>query len=184
MRARFLLSLSAALGVLASASHATAQGTAGVSPYHNMRATPTTQPTSNYQTTGRSNPALDFYGGSRSLAYAPQSRPVPLPAPVPVQTRPIAKPFSNVQQTSAMSPYLALDVRESETSIPNYYLYVKPHLDQRRLNHVQQAQYRRLQQQVRTATAGGAVSGPNGGIPTTGHSAQFMNNGGYYPGLR
>jgi hypothetical protein len=46
---------------------------------------------------------------------------------------------------------------------------------------VQQAQYRRLQQQVRTAATPGVVTNANGGIPTTGHSAQFMNNGGYYP---
>ena len=61
---------------------------------------------------------------------------------------------------------------------------MKPQLDQQRTNHVQQAQYRRLQQQVRTATNAAAAgpTGPyNGGTPATGHNSQFMNNGGYYP---
>jgi hypothetical protein len=183
MSARFALAAVFALAL--PASHAVAQAPAAYSPFTNGRVTPPTQPASSYQrVSGRSNPALDFYGGSKALAYAPQSRPLPLPAPVPVQTRPTAKPFSGVQQASAISPYLMLDARETPDGLPNYYFYVKPQMDQRRVNQAQQAQYRRLQQQVRTASAAGAATNPNGGIPTTGHSAQFMNNGGYYPGLR
>jgi len=175
MRARFALSLVAALGFYLTTTYAAAQAPAGDLLPSQLRHRPTS---------GRSSPALDFYGASRSMAYVPPSRPTPLPAPLPVQTRPIAKPFSGVQQASALSPYLALDARESETSLPNYYLYVKPQLDQQRYNQVQQAQYRRLSQDVRKANAGGAVTSPSGGIPTTGHSAQFMNIGDYYPGLQ
>jgi hypothetical protein len=131
---------------------------------------------------GRTNPAFNFYGGTAASAYAPQPRLKPLPPPRPVNLAPTAKPFSGVQQAAAISPYLGLDAaRETESSLPNYFLYVKPQLDQQRVNRVQQAQYRQLQQQVRTAGAPGVVTSPNGGIPTTGHSSQFMNNGGYYP---
>jgi hypothetical protein len=63
-------------------------------------------------------------------------------------------------------------------------LYVRPQLDQNRINHNQHAQTRKLQQQVRTASAPGVVTSAGGGIPTTGHSSQFMNSGGYYPTLQ
>jgi hypothetical protein len=139
------------------------------------------QPAVSYErVSGRNNPAASYFGGSTAAAYAPRP-PRPVPSPQPVNIRPAAKPFSGVQQASTISPYLGLDARETESSLPNYFLYVKPQLDQQRMNHVQQAQYRQLQQQVRTAGAPGVVTSPNGGIPTTGHSAQFMNNGGYYP---
>jgi hypothetical protein len=140
-----------------------------------------TQPGVSYERlSSRNNPALSFYGAAPSPAYAaPQPR--PLPPPRPVNLAPPGKPFSGVQQTTGVSPYLGLDARETETSLPNYFLFVKPQLDQQRNYQVQQAQYRKLQQQFRTAAAPGVAMNPHGGIPTTGHSAQFMNNGGYYP---
>jgi hypothetical protein len=184
MRIRSALSLAATLGFTLAAHHAAAQSTARFHSPGGGAVAPVTQPVRSYErTTGRNNPALNFYGGSRAMAYAPQNR-TAAPAPLPVQTAPMAKPFSGVQQAGGVSPYLALDARESPTSLPNYYLYVQPQLQQQQMNQVQQAQYRRMQQQLRKAAAGGAVSTPNGGIPTTGHSAQFMNNGGYYPGLK
>lgn len=143
-----------------------------------------TQPVRRYeQTTGTNNPALNFFGGGKRYAYM-QPAPVQAPAPVAVQTAPPAKPFSEYYQQPTISPYLALDARESDAAIPNYFMYVKPQLDQQRFNQAQQAQNRRLQQQLRRASAGGTVVTNNGGIPTTGHSAQFLNSGGYYPGQR
>jgi hypothetical protein len=146
--------------------------------------TPVAAPTTSYErVSGRNNPALSFFGGSPALAYAARP-PRPLPPPRPVNVGSVAKPFSGVQQAAAITPYLGLDAaREDESSLPNYFLYVRPQLEQQRINHVQQAQYRRLQQQVRTASAPGVVTSPHGGIPTTGHSSQFMNSGGYYPSL-
>lgn len=141
---------------------------------------PSQAPGSYERLSGRNNPALNFYGGSATMAYS-APRPRPLPPQRPVNVIPNAKPFTGVQQASAISPYLGLDARETENGLPNYFLYVKPQLDQQRTNQVQQAQYRKLQQQVRTAAAPGVAANPNGGIPTTGNSAQFMNNGGYYP---
>jgi hypothetical protein len=149
-------------------------------------ATPSFRAPGSYQRlSGRDNPALRYFGGSKALAYSSAGRSRPMPAPQPVQTAAVVKPFSGVQPASAVTPYLALDERESTTGLPNYYLFVKPQLDQQARNQIQQAQYRRLQQQMRMATAGGVVSRSlSGGMPTTGHSTQFMNNGGYYPGLR
>lgn len=143
-----------------------------------------TQPVGRYEKkSGLNNPAINFYGGARQASYAQQSQ-IQMPGPVPVQTAPPSKPFAGFYQQPSISPYLALDVRENDSAIPNYYMYVRPAQDQSRLNQAQQLQNRRVQQQVRRATAGGAVVTANGGIPTTGHSAQFMNIGGYYPGQR
>jgi hypothetical protein len=135
------------------------------------------------QTTGRSNPALNFYGGSKALAYAPQS-PIIGPETVQVRTAAPGKPFAGVQQRSNVTPYLALDFAETPTALPNYYLFVRPQLEQQQHAQTERAQFRRLQQQLRKAEAGGAVSNPNGGIPTTGYSSQFMNRGGYYPSMK
>jgi hypothetical protein len=133
---------------------------------------------------GRSNPALEFFGGVRFAAYTQPVRTVTPPAPLPVKTAAAIKPFSQFGSNPAVTPYLALDQRESDFGLPNYYLYVRPQLDQQTVNQTQQQQYRRLQQQVRRGVAGAIVpTGTSGGIPTTGHSTQFMNIGGYYPGL-
>jgi hypothetical protein len=143
------------------------------------------QPGSYERLSSGNTPALRFYGGTKSLEHTPRTRRTPMPAPRPVQTAPIAKPFSYVQQTSSISPYLALDNLETSTSLPNYLLYVRPQLEQQAAQRVQQAQYWQMQHQMRASQAGGAATaGPSGGIPTTGHSAQFMDIGGYYPGLQ
>jgi len=184
MPVRSLLTLSIAAGFAITAAGARAQAPASYYQGASGTVTPATPAASGYErVSGRSNPALTYYGGSAALAYSAQRRTTPMPAPMPVRTAPIGKPFSgNVQQASNISPYLGLDAgRETEGSLPNYFLYVRPQLEQQRVNQVQQAQYRRLQQQVRTAATPGVVTNANGGIPTTGHSAQFMNNGGYYP---
>jgi hypothetical protein len=183
MRISSALLVTATFGIALTAHVAAAQGTARFYTPGGAVA-PGAQPASRYERiSGRNNPALTHFGGSKAVAYASQNR-TQLPAPLPVLTAPMAKPFSGVQQAGGVSPYLALDARESPTSLPNYYLYVQPQLQQQQMNQVQQAQYRRVQQQRRKAAAGGAVSTPNGGIPTTGHSAQFLHNGGYYPGLK
>ena len=108
-----------------------------------------------------------------------------MPAPQPVNTGATVKPYSGVQQTASITPYLALDQFEMQTGLPNYYLFVKPQLDQYSNDQAQQVQERRMQQQLRRATTAGIVpTGTSGGMPTTGHSTQFMNNGGYFPSVQ
>lgn len=131
---------------------------------------------------GRNNAALRYFGGPAPAAYSsPPPRPLPAPQQAtPTRPAPFYKPFSGVQQAAAISPYLGLDaVRETETSLPNYFLYVRPQIEQQQVNQVQQAQYRKLQQQVRTAAGPDLAAGPG-----TAYGPQFMNSGGYYPALR
>jgi len=164
---------------------ATARGQAGFGQMA-AGATPSFRAPGSYQrVSGRDNPALKFFGGDQAMKYAPSGRSQPMPAPQPVQTGATAKPFSGIQQTSGVSPYLALDQLESQEGLPNYYLFVKPALDQNQMNQAEQVRYRRMQQQIRRATTAGIMpTSTSGGMPTTGHSSQFLNNGGYYPAVR
>ena len=179
---RAILPLVSLLMTVLAAGAASAQATPGY--YPGSPAFTNAVRTASYeQTSGRSNPALNFYGGSKALAYAPQST-TSAPANVQVKTAAPGKPFANAPQGSNVTPYLALDFAENPTSLPNYYMFVRPRLDQQQHVQTERAQFRRLQQQMRKAEAGGAVSNPNGGIPTTGHSSQFMNIGSYYPSMK
>ncbi len=148
-------------------------------------ATPNFRTPGSYQrVTGQSNPALTYFGGSRAVHQTAGTGRAYMSAPQPVQTAAYVKPYQGLQPTPSISPYLALDQRETEGGVPNYYMFVKPQLDQQATNHQLQLQNRRLQQQLRRASTGGILPRTtSGGIPTTGHSTQFMNQGGYYPQL-
>lgn len=142
-------------------------------------------PGSYERVSGRDNPALRFFGGSRALATTPLAHTQQMPAPQPVHTAAYTKPYSAPQASPSVSPYLALDQLETQNGLPNYYLFVKPQLEQAATNQAQQLQNRRMQQQMRRASMGGIIPrSTSGGMPTTGHSTQFMNSGGYFPGLQ
>jgi len=128
------------------------------------------------------NPALRYFGGknARTVYQQPASRQQP-PAPQPVQAARVSKPFNGTVRTSTITPYLNLDVRQSDVGLPNYYAFVKPQLEQQRTNRTQTQRMHRMQQQLRIASTPGIVA-PGGGIPTTGHSTQFLNMGSYFPG--
>jgi hypothetical protein len=96
-----------------------------------------------------------------------------------------AKPFQNISRGPTVTPYLQLDALETTTGIPNYYSRVLPQMQQNSANQAQANQLQKLQQQLRVASHSSPISNTrNGGVPTTGHSSQFLNNGGYYPGLK
>jgi len=132
-----------------------------------------------------SNPAFEYFVGTPT---APPRAPVRqhIPAPRPLQLAGIGqKPFSNVQRSPTISPYLSLDIPQNGSALPNYYQYVRPQLQQQRANRVQQAELHRLRQQIRSKTSTGIIANnPAGGIPTTGRSSQFLNTGGYFSGGR
>jgi hypothetical protein len=180
------VSLAVGCAVLAWTAGASAMGQTGYGQV-TQGARPTFRAPGTYErVSGRSNPALNFFSGSRPAVYTPPSfRHQQIPAPQPVQTAAYLKPHSGLPTGPSVSPYLALDQLETQNGLPNYYLYVKPQLEQTATNQAQQMQNRRMQQQLRRANTTGILPRTtSGGMPTTGHSTQFMNNGGYYPGLR
>lgn len=127
-------------------------------------------------------PAGNYFSGRNVL---PPTQPVvrqPIAQPQPMATPAKGKPFQGTQPETTLSPYLVLDlVNENETSLPNYYAFYKPMREQQLATQAQEARLRRMQQQMRVADATGAGQG---GVPVTGNSRQFMNLGGYFPGLR
>ena len=175
-----------ALLLAAVATSGRAQVPAGYTQLQSQTVSPAVAaaPGSYERLTGRNNPALSYFGGSHVNHFQPRRPKTYQEASRPVATSPLAKPYSNLVQGSNVTPYLALDVA-SGSGISNYYAFVRPQMDQFQMNQVQQAEYRRLQQQVRVASAGSTlVPGTNGGMPTTGHSTQFLNPSGYYPNPR
>ena len=122
-----------------------------------------------------------FRGGSPRTPQRQPRRPVPQPMDVSTA----GKPFQNIHRDPTLSPYLSLDlVRDDGTALPGYYAFYQPQRQQQQANEAQEARLRRLQQQLRTATAKGSITrNVSGGMPTTGSSSQFMNLGGYYPNL-
>jgi len=131
--------------------------------------------------TDLSTPAMKYFGrGMRTPIAQPQSRRPALPTRrLPLST---GKPFQAIDRGPSVTPYLQLDTFEGDAGVPNYYARVLPQIQQQKANQAQEAQLRQLQQQVRSS--GGPNSRRtqrNGGVPTTGHSSQFLNQGGYFP---
>ncbi len=134
---------------------------------------------------GVSTAAGRYFGGSKTfMSYQPARRPAPAPQPMDISGR--GKPFKNLNRQPTLSPYLTLDLLNDDgTGLPNYYAFYQPLRQQQQANEAQEVRIRRLQQQLRVATATDTISGnSSGGMPTTGTSSQFMNLGGYFPGLR
>ena len=134
--------------------------------------------------TDLSTPALKYFGRGKRVPMARPRRRHQAPPTPPFQLAG-GKPFQNVQYRPTISPYLSLDAVESSVGLPNYYSRVLPQIKQQQELQAQSSQLRRLQQQVRLANAPGMISNNrNGGAPTTGHSTQYLNVGGYFPSVQ
>jgi len=134
---------------------------------------------------GMPTAASEYFGGNHvMLPNQPVRRPAP--SPQPMEGAASGKPFQNLHREPTLSPYLTLDlVNDDGTGLPNYYAFYQPQRQQQQANEAQEARIRRLQQQLRMANATDSVSrNPNASMHTTGNSSQFMNLGGYFPGLR
>lgn len=128
-----------------------------------------------------STPAAIYFGsgqGSNRQMMTPQQAAVSQPVHLTGN-----KPFQDIQRAPTVSPYLSMDLFETGTSLPNYYAYVRPQLEQRETNDRQAEEIRRLKKQVRMSRGQGSLNkNSNEGMPTTGGSSQFMNLGNYFPG--
>lgn len=137
---------------------------------------------------GNSTPASRYFTGRDGIQIPRQPLQRPAPTPQPMNINKGQKPFQDIHRPSTISPYLSLDIVVSDDdgqALPNYYAFYRPQRDQQQNVESQQAEIRRLRQQVRVAGANNALSRKSvPGIPTTGSSSQFMNLGNYYPGLR
>ena len=130
-----------------------------------------------------------IYFANRSVSkvpYQPARRPAQAPQPMNVARG--DKPFENIHRPPTVSPYLSLDIQVSDTNgetLPNYYAFYRPQRDQQQAIESQQAELRKMQQQLRASSSKNELArNPVPSMPTTGNSSQFMNLGSYYPGLR
>jgi hypothetical protein len=93
------------------------------------------------------------------------------------------QPFSNIQQSPTVSPYLNL-MNRSNVGLPTYQTLVKPQIDQQEQNFQQQQQISRLQQHQKSLVAnqerGLSQRGISNEIRGTGHVTVFMDYLHYY----
>ena len=95
-------------------------------------------------------------------------------------------PFSNVQQSPTVSPYLNLLGSRASNGLPNYQTLVQPILQQQQQAAQQQSQIQRLQQGQQSLLSRGAglanpARGASSAIRGTGHVTAFMDTSHYYP---
>ncbi|QEG38026.1 hypothetical protein [Bythopirellula goksoeyrii] len=128
-----------------------------------------------------STPAAVYFGsaqGNNRQMMTPQQAAISQPVQLTGN-----KPFQDIQHAPTVSPYLSMDLLETGTSLPNYYAYVRPQLQQMETNQRQAEEIRRLKKQVRMSNGQGSLNkNQNEGMPTTGGNKQFMNLGNYFPG--
>ncbi len=151
-----------------------------------------------------STPALQYFAGGHTsqLLAVPQASPVasrqnpyPRPRAYPktaqdvssdrervqqqaVAGRAVSKPFADVDRPPTLSPYLNLDVIESEQGLPNYHAWVRPQVRQRRERLQAQRQRARVAAASQRGTASTAAA-----APASTEDSQFLNMGNYFPGL-
>ena len=107
---------------------------------------------------------------------APQARSLP-----PV------KPFQTEFERPTVSPYLQLHREDLDGTLPNYFAFVRPQIQQQELLEQQRTElqtiHRRLQQSGRQAATAGAGSAPGTAGPPATYHARFLNTGGYFSGV-
>jgi hypothetical protein len=91
-----------------------------------------------------------------------------------------AKPFqSGYSPQGTISPYMNLFRDEDATELPNYYMFVRPQMEQQSINRNQQAELSRLHRQVQTVGTT-RTTGFSGSATPTGHGTRFLNTAQYY----
>jgi hypothetical protein len=124
--------------------------------------------------------ALNFYGGQS--AYSTLSE---MPRRTPIQPAtygPLShngKPFQAASTGPTISPYLNLfrDENENSESLPSYFSFVRPQMEQQAANQQQQREIANLQRQVQGGAQARAVSTPGAGVPS-----RFMDTAQFYGG--
>jgi hypothetical protein len=132
--------------------------------------------------TNQTQQALNFYGGYSARATLNQ-----MPRRTPIQPAAMGqmahdgKPFQGVTASTTISPYLNLfrdEERETE-SVPNYYAFVRPQLDQQEALAQQQRELDRRGRQLNHRPPGGSAQYQSSGGP-----ARYMDTAQFYGGWR
>jgi hypothetical protein len=130
--------------------------------------------------TNQTRQALEFYGGHsalRTLNEMPRRTAIQ-----PNSTSQISyngKPFQSTKSGPTVSPYLSLfrDETERSDSVPTYYSFVRPQLEQQAASEQQQREIQNLQRQMQTGQHFRTTA-----MPGVGTQARFMDTAQFYGG--
>jgi hypothetical protein len=96
------------------------------------------------------------------------------------------KPFQWTPQRPTISPYLQLYREGLDDTLPNYFAFVLPQIEQQELLHRQQLELARIGQQLQAASRFASHPAAGAGAlsaPPQNYQARFMNTGGYFSGV-
>lgn len=124
--------------------------------------------------------ALNFYGGQsayNTLNEMPRRTPIQPATYGPLSHN--GKPFQAASTGPTISPYLNLfrDENENSESLPGYFTFVRPQMEQQAANQQQQREIANLQRQVQSGAQARAVNTPGAGVPS-----RFMDTAQFYGG--
>jgi len=130
--------------------------------------------------TNQTRQALEFYGGRsaiRTLNEMPRRTAIH-----PSSTSQISfngKPFQSASSGPTISPYLNLfrDENERAESVPGYYSFVRPQLEQQATTEQQQREIQNLQRQLQASQRLQTTSVPGAGV-----QSRFMDTAQFYGG--
>lgn len=131
---------------------------------------------------------VSLYSGPSARAALTQ-----FPRRAPAQTNPgrparrQSKPFQGYRydHEPTLSPYLNLDRDDDEQTVPNYFTFVRPEIQQRETNRMQERELQQMRGQIQTMTSSGTPSQFEMGRSTGNASpARFMDTAQFYGGSR
>ncbi len=181
------LALGGCLAAISISSHAAGENSAPRTfPRFGSTARVVTQPLIEPQVTNQTRQALSFYGGysaRATLSQLPRRAPLQL-GPTQPMHRP-TKPFEHVQPEPTISPYLNLYRDESnDESLPNYFAFVRPQIEQLEANRNQQREIQQLRGQMQSMSSAVGPRYQAGGVPGRGTPARYMDTAQFYSGWR
>jgi len=130
--------------------------------------------------TNQTRQALEFYGGRSALhTLSEMPRRSAIQPSTTGQISHNGKPFQSATSGPTISPYLNLfrDEEERPESLPSYFTFVRPQLEQQAAREQQQREIQNLQRQVQSGQQYRATT-----IPGAGTQARYMDTAQFYGG--
>ena len=131
-------------------------------------------------------PARPIQASTAAYSTASVQLARPSLAAAPMHAVPQTKPFQTIHQRPTISPYLQLHREELEDTLPNYFAFVRPQIQQQELIRQQQLELQNIHQRLQRTATQAPVSGPSADPSATqpqSFHARFLNTGNYFSGV-
>jgi len=126
--------------------------------------------------------AGDFQRRIENAYVAPRvQRSVRPPTAPGARNRAPVKPFSNLQRSPTISPYLNLGRDDGLDTLPNYFSLVRPQLEQQAINRQQNRRLQSLGRDVQQIQQSAFDPAGSEQIRATGHTTRFLNTLQFFP---